>query len=105
MEEKENLENHRVADISGYLSHTQLSLPPSLLLLLSGSLFCSSDEFSLQAGIQEPIVVVPVYLQILGPGMGVRCEGGVFKGALRAYLAKNERHTAGWGGKEEEPEV
>ena len=29
MEEKENLENKRVADISGYLSHTQLSLPPS----------------------------------------------------------------------------
>ena len=29
MEEKENLENQRVADISGYLSHTQLSLPPS----------------------------------------------------------------------------
>ena len=47
--------------------------------------------------------MVPVYLQILGPGMGVRCEGGVFKGALRAYLDKNERHTAGWGGKEEEP--
>lgn len=27
-EEKENLENQGVADISGYLSHTQLSLPP-----------------------------------------------------------------------------
>lgn len=50
-------------------------------------------------------MVVPFYLQILGPGMGVRCEGGVFKGALRAYLPENERHTAGWGGKEEEQEV
>lgn len=42
-------------------------------------------------------MVVPFYLQIPGPRMGVRCEGGVFKGALRAYLADNETHSGGGG--------